>query len=430
MVVSGFRVGNGVGFLCRNSCFHTGTTLPRGSFLAKKFIILRGNRFSMKESFNPNYPDISYLRQKAESKIPRFAFEYLDRGCNNEINLKRNTEDIREVLLRPYYLQGRTTEKLDTTLFGKTYSAPFGVAPIGLQGMMWPGASEILAKAAFDHNIPFILSTVATASLETISEITEGRAWFQLYNPVEDDVRNDILTRLEKAGYEVLVLLCDTPTFGYRSKEIRNGLAIPPKMTLRNIIQIAGRPHWALSTLFHGQPKFKTLTPYIPRNMNLQHLGLFMNKTFSGKLDDDKIKKIRDRWKGKLVLKGVATPEDAAKAIALGVDGIIVSNHGGRQLDQGQSSLAAMQSILKEYKDKIVTMMDSGVRNGPDIANTLACGADFVFLGRSFMYGVAALGKTGGHHTIQLLKRQLQQILEQLSCPTPAQLEKHLVKVR
>lgn len=376
---------------------------------------------------NPLYPDIDFLRAKAKSRIPRFAFEYLDGGCNAEVNLRRNTEEIRAVQLKPYYLRDYGNISTETELFGRRYDAPFGISPIGLQGLMWPRASEILAKAAFEHNIPFILSTVATASLETISEITEGNAWFQLYHPTEDALRDDLLRRAAEAEYPVLVILSDVPTFGYRSKEIKNGLAIPPRMTLSNILQIVGAPNWAIQTLIAGQPEFKTLKPYIPKGMSLRHLGLFMNKTFSGRLNEEKIKIIRDQWKGKLVLKGVASEEDTEKAIALGLDGIIVSNHGGRQLDAGQSTIHALSDIVAKYKGQIKIMMDSGIRTGPDIASTLASGAEFAFLGRSFMYGVAALGKQGGNHTISMLKKQFQQVMEQVCCERVEELPNHLI---
>jgi L-lactate dehydrogenase (cytochrome) len=188
-----------------------------------------------------------------------------------------------------------------------------------------------------------------------------------------------------------------------------------------------GSPNWALQTLFAGQPEFKTLTPYIPKGMSLRHLGLFMNKTFNGRLNEERIKAIRDKWKGKLVLKGVASEEDAEKAIALGIDGIIVSNHGGRQLDAGESTIKPLTKIAQKYKGQIKIMMDSGIRNGPDIASTLASGAEFAFLGRSFMYGVGALGKQGGNHTISILKIQLQQVLEQICCERVEDLPNHII---
>ena len=370
----------------------------------------------MKYFYNTKYPSVVDLRGKAQKKIPKFAFEYLDGGCNEDVNLIKNTADIRAIELIPEYLKSKVAVNMKTTLFGHTYDAPFGISPVGLQGLMWPKAPETLAKAAVKHNIPFILSTVTTSSIETIGEITEGKAWFQLYHPAADAMRNDLLKRAEQSGYPVLVLLSDVPTFGFRPRDIRNGLAMPPKMSIRNILQIIKRPEWAVKTLIHGQPEFETLKPYMPKGLNLNQLGKFMDQTFDGRLNEEKIKPIRDLWKGKIVLKGVASEEDTQKAIALGLDGIIVSNHGGRQLDAGQSTIKPLQNLAKKYGDKITIMMDSGLRSGPDVARTIATGAAFTFMGRSFMYGVGALGSQGGEHTIGLLKTELTQIMEQIGC--------------
>ncbi|MCM4156928.1 alpha-hydroxy acid oxidase [Gramella sp. AN32] len=385
-------------------------------------------REGKKIEFNSKYPSIEDLRKKARTRVPKFAMEYLDGGCNEDINLHKNTSKIREVELSPYYLSKHTASIMKTELFGHTYDAPFGIAPVGLQGLMWPKAPEILAKAAFDHNIPFILSTVTTTSIERAAEITEGNAWFQLYHPTEDRLRDDIIKRAEAARCPVLVILCDVPTFGFRPRDIRNGLAMPPKMSLNNILQILKRPQWAAETLINGQPNFETLKPYMPKNLDLRQLGKFMDETFSGRLNEEKIKPIRDMWKGKLVLKGVANEADAEKAVRLGLDGIIVSNHGGRQLDAGESSIKPLTRIAEKYGDQITVMMDSGLRSGPDIARTLAKGAEFTFMGRSFMYGVSALGKKGGDHTISLLKTQLQQVMEQVCCENVKDFPNHLIK--
>ena len=386
------------------------------------------SRDSLAKNFDSRYPSIEDLRIKAKKRIPRFAFEYLDGGCNEEVNLKRNTKEIRDVQLRPNYLDIYKGASLKTELFGHVYDVPFGIAPVGLQGLMWPNASEILAKAAFEHNIPYVLSTVSTSSIERISEVTEGRAWFQLYHPVENSMRNDILKRAEAAQCPVLVLLCDAPSFGFRAKEIRNGLSMPPKMSLNNMLQIFGKPNWALQTLIHGQPNFEVLKPYMPKGLDLKQLGIFMDQTFSKRMNMEKIAPIRDLWKGKIVLKGVSTEADTEKAIQLGLDGIIVSNHGGRQLDAGESTIKPMTRIAAKYGDQITVMMDSGLRSGPDIARSLASGSEFTFLGRSFMYGVAALGPKGGDHTISLLKTQLQQVMEQIGCEKVADFPTHLVK--
>ena len=382
----------------------------------------------MKQQINYKYPSVDDLRSRAKAKIPKFAFEYLDGGCNNDVNLKKNTSRIREVELKPKYLVDYTPATLKTELFGHQYDAPFGISPIGLQGLMWPKSPEILAKAAFDHNIPFVLSTVTTASIESISEITEGRAWFQLYHPAEERVTKDILKRAEAAHCPVLVILADVPSFGYRPRDIRNGLSMPPKMTISNIISAMKRPHWALNTLINGQPSFETLKPYMPKNLNLNELATFMDATFSGRLDEDKIKRIRDLWKGKLVLKGAESIDDVEIAYRLGLDGVIISNHGGRQVDVGQATIDSLKSIAPIYKNKLKVMMDSGIRGGADVARVMAHGADFTFMGRTFMYGVSALGKQGGNHTISMLKAQLNQVMEQLSCADVHDLKDKLVK--
>jgi L-lactate dehydrogenase (cytochrome) len=379
-------------------------------------------------SYNSSYPSIDDLREKARRKIPRFAFEYLDGGCNEDVNLHKNTAELREVELKPYYLTKHTGSDMRTELFGHTYDAPFGIAPVGLQGLMWPNAPEILARAAFEHNIPFILSTVTTSGIERIAELTESRAWFQLYHPADNALRDDIIKRAERAGYPVLVILSDVPTFGYRPRDIRNGLAMPPRMTFRNMLQIAGRPDWAIRTLIHGQPAFATMKPYMPKGLDMKQLGLWMNRTFSGRLNEEKIAPIRDMWKGKLVIKGIATEEDTETAVRLGLDGIIVSNHGGRQLDAGESSVHSLVPIAARYGDKIKIMMDSGLRSGPDVARAMASGAAFTFMGRSFMYGVAALGDNGGRHTISILKTQLQQVMEQVCCERTSEFTRHVVR--
>lgn len=382
----------------------------------------------MLKKFNPKYPSIIDLRQKAKSKMPKFAFEYLDGGCNDDFNLHKNTSEIRAVELLPEYLKKKVHVSLKTKLFGTQYDAPFGVAPIGLQGLMWPKAPEILAQAAFENNLPFILSTVTTSSIEKIGTITEGKAWFQLYYPAKEVVRKDLINRAADAGYPVLVLLSDVPSFGFRPRDIRNGLAMPPKMSLRNFYQIAKRPEWALKTLFNGQPEFETLKPYMPKGLNLSQLGKFMDETFDGRLNEEKIKPIREQWKGKIVLKGVACEADMEKAIRLGIDGVILSNHGGRQLDAGPSTLHTLQTLREKYQDKITIMMDSGIRSGPDVARTLAEGAAFTFLGRSFMYGVGALGNKGAMHTMDLIKTELQQVMEQIGCEKTIDLPKFLNK--
>ena len=380
------------------------------------------------DKFQRKYPSVFYLREKAKKRIPKFAFEYLDGGCNNEESLYKNTDDIRNIQLKPKYIVDKKETSIKTKLFGIEYDAPFGVAPIGLQGLIWPKSPEILAKAAFDNNIPFILSTVSTSNIEKISKITEGKAWFQLYHPAEDSITRNILQRAEDSGIKNLVILADVPTFGYRNREIINGLSLPPKLTLSNFKSMLSKPSWLINTILKGKPSFETLKPYMSKNLSLKQLGKFMDATFSGALNGEKISRLRDLWKGNLIIKGIESLEDITISEKLGLDGVIVSNHGGRQIDIGESTVNSLKRIKNSYNGKMKIMMDSGIREGTDIARVLACGAEFTFLGRTFMYSVSALGKRGGDHCILMLKRQLNQIMEQLSCENISDLKKHLIQ--
>lgn len=380
--------------------------------------------------YNRQYPSVADLRKKAKQRIPKFAFDYLDGGCNEELNLVRNENDFDNILLKPQYL--RVGEEIDMSveLFGRRYSAPFGVSPIGLQGLMWPNAPEILAKAAAKHDIPYTLSTVSTSSIERIADVSDGKAWFQLYHPTENRLRDDILNRLKAVECPVLVVLVDVPSFGLRYREIKSGLSMPPKMNITNILQTLIRPTWGIQTLKHGIPSFATLKPYMEKGLDMAQLGQFMNRTFTGKVNMEKVKAIRDIWKGPLVLKGIATEEDMEASIQLGVDGVIVSNHGGRQVDAGESSIVSLMKLASNpsYKSKLKIMMDGGIRSGVDLARAHAVGSEFNFMGRPFMYGVGALGEEGGEHTINMFKAHLYQVMQQLTVDNIHQLQDRLIK--
>lgn len=374
----------------------------------------------MKTSYKNDYVPVAELRKRAKSKIPKFIFEYLEGGCNENVNLIKNTKEISDIELKPVYITEHKEADLKTELFGHTYNAPFGIAPMGLQGFMWPNAPEILARAAAKHNIPFVISTLTTCTVERINELTEGRAWFQLYHPRETELRDKLIKKVADAGCPVMVLVVDMPTKGYRPWDVRNGFDMPPEISIKNILQMMAKPEWVLKTIYHGRPTFAIMKPFEDAAD-----GHFY---FDHKLDERKIAEIRDRWKGKLVLKGISSEEDTETAIKLGADAIVVSNHGGRQLDVGQSSIATLGPIVKKYAGKIKIMMDSGLRTGPDIARALALGAEFTFLGRNFIYAVAALGAEGGSHMIRGLEVQLKQVMEQLSCVKVSDLKNHLVK--
>lgn len=355
--------------------------------------------------------------------MPRFVFDYLVGGCNRERGVVENRTALADVRLTQRQLRPAVVPSLECTILGHTYSAPFGIAPIGLQGLMWPNAPEILARAAVDHNVPFVLSTVSSSSLERIAEVSDGNAWFQLYNPTDETIRTDLFERLGAARYQVLVVTVDVPTFGFRPRDIRNGLAMPPNLTVQTVWQMAARPRWLLATAVAGKPEMKTLRPYLSKkNVSGSELAEFMNKTVMGPVDADSLKAIRDRWPGRLVIKGILHEDDAEDAARLGADAIVVSNHGARQCDVGESPLSVLKRLQGRFKDRMEIYMDSGLRSGPDVACALASGAQFTFLGRAFVYGVAALGGRGGIHVINSLKMQLTQVMGQLRCSSPEEL--------
>ncbi|MDK9738898.1 alpha-hydroxy-acid oxidizing protein [Vibrio sp. D404a] len=367
------------------------------------------------------YPDYSRMRKKTEKNIPKFIYEYLEGGCFDDIGLETNRLALQSSKLAPRYLAPYSKCDLKTTILGKEYSAPFGIAPIGLQGLIWPNSPVILAKAAKKYNIPYILSTVSSESIEVIAELAEDNAWFQLYNPVDETIQDSILGRLKSCGYKNLVVTVDIPTFGFRPNDIVNGLTMPPKYSVKNFIDVCKTPHWATQTLKYGIPKFKNLEPYM-REHRLD-LPEMMRSMAMGKVDTEGLKRIRDKWEGNLIVKGVCSSSDLKLLEEVSADGVILSNHGARQLDACESPIDLLRKIDRDSVPSGTTMMmDSGIRSGVDIATSLASGAQFTFLGRFFMYAVSSLGKEGGEHAIEVLMHQLTQVMEQIRCEKPSDL--------
>lgn len=371
----------------------------------------------MAKSLMQKFPNITYLAKRAKRRIPHFAWEYLDSGTGFEEALARNMSDFSKIHIVPQFMKGEFQPQIAKELFGVKYGAPFGVAPIGLAGLIWPEVECVLAKTAAKYRIPYSLSTVATQTPETIGGLVDGMGWFQLYPPQDKDIRKDLLKRVHDSGFTTLLVTVDTPVSSRRERQAHAEVAIPPVITPLMIYRSVIRPFWALETWRVGEPRFKTMEKYANTD-NLRKVAEFIGNNLGATLSWDYIKETRQEWPGKLVLKGIMHPDDAARSVSEGIDGIVVSNHGARQFDGAPSTIGVLPEIVKAVTGKLILIIDSGVRNGLDVMKALALGADFVLLGRAFMYGVAALGAAGGDHVFQIIEDELKNNMKQIGCPS------------
>jgi isopentenyl diphosphate isomerase/L-lactate dehydrogenase-like FMN-dependent dehydrogenase len=354
---------------------------------------------------------IEDLRQMARRRIPRFAFDLVDGGAESERNLRRNSEAFEEVTLTPRYM--RDVSRIDTTatLFGQSFDAPFGMAPIGMLNAFWPGADLTLARLCKRRNIPYVASSAASTPLEALAEAAEGNGWFQLYVSSDPAVTEGLVARAEAADYPVMMVTADVPAAGKRDRDIRNQLAVPFRFTPEVVLQCALNPRWALTSLRHGTPNvanyadlLQTATSYADVQKTLITPGFTW----------DDLRRLRDRWPGKLLVKGILHPEDAVMCAEIGCDGIVVSNHGGRQVAFGPPTIEALPAIAEALGGRIGILLDSGVRRGSDMLRAKALGADFVLAGRALAYGVGAGAAPGAERAFDILMLELVRALGQL----------------
>ena len=359
------------------------------------------------------YPSINYLEQRARRRTPHFAWEYLASGTGAETLIDRNIARLNEIEFSPSMCKGDFTPKIATELFGHAYSAPFGAAPVGMSGLMWPGAERYLAATAARHNMPYCLSMVACETPETIGPLAAGNGWFQLYAPSQMEIENDLLRRAKESGFKTLVFTVDVPVGSRRERQLRAGLTMPPKLTPLTLMRIASRPAWTIATLKHGQPRFRILEHYF-KDAPISAGARLVGEVLDARPDWDHVRRTRDNWDGNFIVKGIMTPEDARASISAGADAIVVSNHGGRQFDAAPATIDVLPDIAREVDSVVPVIFDSGLRGGLDIMRALSRGADFCLFGRAFLFAVAALGERGADHAYEILKADLENNMIQL----------------
>lgn len=359
------------------------------------------------------YPAIDDLMQKAKRRIPRVAWEYLASGTGEEDLLDRNRAALQKITFLPRFCKGALEANTQASLFGRDYRAPIGMAPVGLTGLMWPRVEHHLAASASRMGIPYTLSTVATETPETVGPLVGDMGWFQLYPPRDFEMAESLLKRAKDSGFHTLVVTADVPMASKRERTKRAGLAIPPKITPGMIWQGITHPAWAWQTLMHGLPRLRTVEHYTNNN-DMKFVSGFVGNRLGGTLDWDYCRALKEVWDGPVILKGILHPDDAAKAIEVGLDGIGVSNHGGRQFDGAPAAIDALPVIVRQVNGRVPIVFDSGIRTGLDVMRALYLGADFVMLGRAFVAAVAAVGKYGGDHAAHILIDDLKNNMVQL----------------
>ncbi len=353
------------------------------------------------------FPSIEDLRGQARRRVPRAFFEYVDGGSYTEQTLRANRADLEAIKLRQRVMVDISQRDLATTVLGQKIAAPLILAPIGMAGMQYGNGEMLAAQAADEAGIPFTLSTMSICSIEDIAEATGKPFWFQLYVIQDRGFSKDILERAIAAKCNVLVLTVDLQVLGQRHKDIRNGMTVPPELRLSNILDIASKPAWAWSILNGRRKTFGNLAGHIKGMEGVTKLSQWIQTQFDPALSWKDVEWLKSIWPGKVVIKGILDVEDARTAVKVGADAIVVSNHGGRQLDGAPSTIHALPAIADAVGSDTEVLFDGGVRTGADIVRALALGARACLIGRAYVYGLGAGGKAGVTQAIDILKKEL-----------------------
>jgi (S)-mandelate dehydrogenase len=369
------------------------------------------------------------LRHLARRRLPNFSFEYLEGGAEDEVALKRNRDVFERIAWLPRTLAGVGLPDLSTDLLGENCHLPLVIAPTGFNGMLWPQGDRALARAAAEAGIPFTLSTVSNYPLAKLTAEIPDRTWFQLY-PFKDQNLIDRLVDLALgAGCRTLVVTTDVPVLGAREWDQRNYRA-PMKLDFANLVDVLRHPGWLRRVMIpKGAPQFENLREFLPPGVESALAGVrFMGTQLNPKLAWQDMEHVRRRWPGKLVLKGILCVEDAKRSVDIGADGIVLTNHGGRQLDSSVSGVELLPAVSAEVGDRLCLLVDGGFRRGSDVLKALALGAHGVMIGRAALYGLAAGGEAGVAHAIGLLRAEMERVMTLLGCRNLSELGRHLVR--
>lgn len=351
--------------------------------------------------------EINDLRKIARQRVPKMFFDYVDSGSWSETTYRANEADFGQLMLRQRVAVNIANRRLASHMIGQPVAMPVAIAPTGLAGMLHADGEILAAQACAEAGIPYTLSTMSICSLEDVAAASPAPFWFQLYVMRDRGFVNSLIDRAKAAGCSALVLTFDLQVLGQRHKDLRNNLSTPPKLTLQHMLQMAARPRWCFDMLGTKHRDFGNIVGHAPGVDNFVSLGSWVAKQFDPQLSWDDIEWIKSRWGGPLILKGILDPEDARIAAQSGADALIVSNHGGRQLDGARSSIQALPDIVDAVGDQIEIHLDGGIRSGQDVLKALCLGAKGVYIGRPYLYGLGAQGKDGVHKVLEIIRSEL-----------------------
>ena len=350
---------------------------------------------------------IAELKEQARRRVPKMFFEYADSGAWTEGTYRANEDDFHKIKLRQRVLVDMYNRSLASEMIGETVSMPVALAPTGFTGMQHSDGEMLAAQAAEEAGVPFTLSTMSICSIEDVRSVTTKPFWFQLYVMQDKEFVHNLIDRAKAAGCSALVLTLDLQILGQRHKDLRNGLSAPPRFTPKHLWQMATRPFWCLDMLGTKRHTFGNIVGHAKGVTDLSSLSSWTSEQFDPQLSWKDIEWIRDRWGGKLILKGILDEEDARMSLDSGADAIIVSNHGGRQLDGAASSISMLPRIVDAVGDRMEVHLDGGIRSGQDVLKALCYGAKGTYIGRPFLYGLGAGGKAGVRRTLEIIRKEL-----------------------